>query len=521
MKSILTLIVGLACAGTALAANFYAAPGGTGTGSVSAPFGLQTGLEAGLKPGDTLWLRSGSYTGIFYSTLAGNASLPITVRSHTNEWARVVGGIAQNSGGYVIYRDFEVAGGQTNHTSSQPGSWPSDLKTLDALNIRAPGVGLVNLIIHDTLGNGACLWTEGPDSFLYGCVIYNNGFQGSDRGHGHGVYSQNNTGRKQIEENIVFNSYDHGIQIYGSSAAFLRHYLVDGNIAFNNGSLSRAGNAREFVIYGGDPPQDIKIVNNIFYFPNDTLGGIQCGEVLGRSLDLIFSNNFVHVFCRIADWERITAIGNTFIRSGNLLEFYQTQLPWSPTRHTWNYNTYYSLETPYLPFMFYTNASRGLTYANWRAATGFDSASVYTKGKPTGSRVFIRPNRYETGRANLAVFNWDLKPQLAINLGSTIPVNSDYEVRDAQNWFAGPVATGKYTGQPITLPLGGRVAAKPDGLPSAPAHTGPLFNAFVLRSRPGEATPPPTTNAPPTPVPLGTNGILLQGQGFNLLIMPQ
>ena len=52
---------------TAKATEFYAAPNGSpsGTGSIGSPWTLQTALNqpAALNPGDTVWLRGGTYTG--------------------------------------------------------------------------------------------------------------------------------------------------------------------------------------------------------------------------------------------------------------------------------------------------------------------------------------------------------------------------------------------------------------------------------------------------------------------------
>ena len=111
---------------------------------------------------------------------------------------------------------------------------------------------------------------------------------------------------------------------------------------------------------------------------------------------------------------------------------------------------------------------------------------------PSGVFVGIRPNAYEAGRANIAVFNWGLSPTVQVNLsGVNLPIGTRFEVRDAQNFFAAPVVTGTYAGGPITLPMTGLTAAPPIGnAPIVPLHTAPQFGAFVLL--PLGATPPPT-----------------------------
>lgn len=89
MPVIRQIIFLLVLAATTLAADFYASPTGTGsTCSLASPCALQTAFsnEATMGPGDTLWLRGGTYSGKFLSTLDGG-----TVRSYTGEWAVIDG----------------------------------------------------------------------------------------------------------------------------------------------------------------------------------------------------------------------------------------------------------------------------------------------------------------------------------------------------------------------------------------------------------------------------------------------
>src|SRR4051812_44773031 len=69
--------------------EWYASPGGSASasGSISSPLSLTAALSGNdgkIKPGDTIWLRSGTYgTGgstHFFSTMSGTANSPIYVR---------------------------------------------------------------------------------------------------------------------------------------------------------------------------------------------------------------------------------------------------------------------------------------------------------------------------------------------------------------------------------------------------------------------------------------------------------
>ena len=44
----------------------------------------------------------------------------------------------------------------------------------------------------------------------------------------------------------------------------------------------------------------------------------------------------------------------------------------------------------------------------WRASRRADFANnTYYSARPTGTKVFVRPNKYEPGRANITIYNWD------------------------------------------------------------------------------------------------------------------
>ena len=73
-----------------LAGNeFFAAVTGTpsGDGSISSPWDLSTALSqtANVLPGDTLWIRGGTYYGGYQSNLTGTSAEPITVAAYQDE----------------------------------------------------------------------------------------------------------------------------------------------------------------------------------------------------------------------------------------------------------------------------------------------------------------------------------------------------------------------------------------------------------------------------------------------------
>ena len=96
----------LSGASLAVATSFYVSPTGTtstaqGTGTITNPWALQTALSqpAVVHPGDTIWLRGGTYTGHFTSYLTGTASQPIVVRPYPGERATLDGNMNPSESG--------------------------------------------------------------------------------------------------------------------------------------------------------------------------------------------------------------------------------------------------------------------------------------------------------------------------------------------------------------------------------------------------------------------------------------
>jgi hypothetical protein len=75
------------------------APSGssTNTGTEESPWDLSTGLRStSVKPGDTVWIRAGTYTGGYSLRLKGTEEDPIIVRNYNDERVKLdVGTSAQ------------------------------------------------------------------------------------------------------------------------------------------------------------------------------------------------------------------------------------------------------------------------------------------------------------------------------------------------------------------------------------------------------------------------------------------
>ncbi len=458
--------------GAAAANNFYVSPAGSssGNGSIASPWDLATGLSNSVvHPGDTVWLRGGLYGsgGAFYSRLNGTASLPIYVRQYPGERATINGGLGL-LGNYTWFWGFEIEVLNWNRTLSDPGSSPPGIPANAIfLGQGSTGCKMINMILHDAAG-GIADQQEGTATESYGNLVYNNGWNAPDRGHGHNFYVQNaGTVPKIITNNITFNAFDIGFQAYGVNG-IVAHFLLDGNVAFNSG-LPVGHRVDNVIFEGGVLQQDIHVTNGFFYNPLDA-APVNTGynQFVGPGVDLTLQNNYFvgasptnYWTLQMTGYQSLVFKGNTVV--GPILP--GSNIP----TNTWTGNTYYNSAPP----------------------PGVDPASTVINHNPSGVQTFVQPNKYEPGRAHIIVFNWDKNPGVTVDISASgLPVGAQYEVRDSQNFWGTPVLAGTYDGKPIALPMNLTQVSQMTGGYPTPPHTSAEFNAFILLPKGTVAQPP-------------------------------
>jgi hypothetical protein len=119
------------------------------------------------------------------------------------------------------------------------------------------GCKYINLVIHHC-NQGISCWTGETNPEIYGCILYDNGWLGVDRGHGHCIYTQNDEGVKTISNCIMTCRYDgsYTLHAYGSEQAYVNNYLATENICYGTGP---------FLIGGGRPSYGIRVHRNYLY----------------------------------------------------------------------------------------------------------------------------------------------------------------------------------------------------------------------------------------------------------------
>jgi hypothetical protein len=493
-----------------------------GDGSADHPWDIVTALNGPtqVQPGDTIWLHggrygSGTFDAIIASHLVGTSSAPIVVRASPGErpivdaWLQVGccdGAADPTKGAHTWFWGIEFASYNPDRTAAASGP-PNYARQANhaAVDAWAPGTKIINCIVHDT-SSGIELWQEASDSDAYGNLVYNVGGYGPDRGHGHGFYVQNaGPNFKHLFDNLTFNNFGEGLQVFGSEAAPVQNFHIEGNVSFNNGAIGTgsngangtpaAGSRNDNIIIGegqGGPKGILLIGNFTYHTPEADDGTNELGYGAARAGDLLAVGNYFiggSNAVNLLRWNSVLFRDNRIYtpNRNNASLTYRTDQ--NPGAYNFDYNYYYGSGN----FTVFPKCNadpcpqRSDAYFNvWQTITGIDPHSVFQRGAPFETWTSVRSNLYEPGRANIVVYNWNRYPVVSVDVQNAgLRIGDQFEVRDAQDYFGPPVLAGVWVGQQLSLPMTGVRIAYPNGnVPNPQPHTSAEFGAFVLRSGP-------------------------------------
>jgi hypothetical protein len=457
----------------------------SGSGSANSPWSLSfalSGAAGRVQPGDTVWLHGGTYRGKFTATVAGAAGRPVVIRQYPGQRATIdVAGSTSSTargdafivkGAWTEWWDFEMMSSDPNrYTDTRPNMIVNS----------ASNTKYIDLVVHD----GGIAFYNYPSMSnveFNGNIIYNNGWQGTAKGGGHALYLKSAIGPVLVQDNISFNQFGYGIHLYtDAGAGALVNMTLDGNVSFNNGSVTTqysTSSQANILVGGEEPTKSSKVLNNMTYFsPGYGVYNLMIGYADVANVDITLSNNYAvggNYVLTFGQWDRVTATGNQLIGSSRIVRVKDTTL----AGYTWSQNDYKRDPTASA----WTYNGTDYSFATWKLNTGLGVTDIVSSLQPSTAQVFVRPSKYEPGRAAIIVYNWGSAGSVNLDLGGTLPAGSRYEVRNVQDWYGAPVTTGTFGGGSISIPMGG--VAPPTvvgGAPHTPPRTGPDFDVFVVR----------------------------------------
>jgi hypothetical protein len=452
----------------------------SGTGTTDAPWDLATALAGGhgtqVQPGDTVWIRGGTYVGSFQTSLAGTPGAPIYFRQYPGERATIDGSLAAE-GSDLVFWGFEIM-------QSRPTVIVDRVLEANTINGK-----FINLVLHDAGFSGVSMGADkGAGVELYGSIVYNNGFRDNID---HGIYAHNaTTGTKYITDNVLFNNFARGIQVYEGSATELHDYQVVGNICFNNGTIATGSSEVNLLMSAPAVLTGLVAKSNLLYYSPGT-DGVQLRLGNYDPSDSALYNKDIDVEDTYAvggsvglemqyQWASAIIRNNTFVGNG-ATEVVRTGGP-TPGIYDWAGNTYYRDPAAAA----WEQAGTTYPFDAWKTATGLGATDVATSGAPPATQVFVRPNKYEAGRAFVAIYNFAHQNPVSVDLSGVLSPGAHYEIRNVQNVYGTAVASGTYGGGTVAFPMNGVSPPKPIGrvAPAQAPKTGPDFDVFLVTSAP-------------------------------------
>ncbi len=418
-----------------------ASPSGSpqGAGTMEDPMDLATLLSSSgpVAPGEQVLLQGGTYPGRFVSTVSGTADNPIRFIADPAQRVILDSNIEGDGSGLTIEGAWTEFHGLEITSSSDVRDDRASGVTIYGANTK-----LINSVIYDT-AQGVSFWTPAVDSELYGNIIYNNGYNGPSRGHGHAVYMQNNEGTKRLANNIIFFGYGFGIHGY-TEGGYLRGFEIVDNTWFRAGASvpgsSVAGNSDGCLVGGLQPVARTTLRGNHSWGPAANARSTRIGwggDVQNEDITLL-DNYFVGRVGFQGHWESGTLEGNSF------------------------YGELSGAEPELYP------------------------ENTYSEELPTGSRVVIQPNDYDPRRSDLIIYNWDELESIAVDLGQALDHGQRFEIYSVFDLFGDPLVDGVYTGEEVEVPMGARPPVQPradDGAITGADDPGKSFGVFVIRAK--------------------------------------
>lgn len=553
-KLLLWCFAALLVANSLYGAEWHVTASGSpsGNGSLGSPWDLQTALNqpASVHPGDIIWVHGGNsqnggvgaeYHGRYKSYLNyDEIGTPdyITVSAWPGDTVVLNGNGASNLtetqkqaftaffaldeeakadykytnravltpdtavlevyGPYTIFMNLEITflGTFPRNTDDDGFELINGLDHYSGVNCK-----FINLVIYNTPGIGVTSWKYTGGTEFNGCLIYNNGYIGTDRPHGPAMYIQNKgTATKKYINNVLFNSFWIGMEIWSAStcpsgcieAPFVENIDVINNVVFNSSSPGFPGGkstikktnilVASMDVTGGNAPKNINVLDNVLYHNTDftsfysnqdspslSIGAADCfGQIIAPPDSLVVSNNFVfgkNNALKLNSAEHLSYTNNTMW--GRYVNTYEDNFIHGYSTSLWDFhhNTYYTNSgNAFRAFTLSTvitddcvdsdSTTSDYDLPGWITAFGVDEtgSNRYHVENALFNSVIINKvtqSDYNPNRFTVVLFN-KASNDMSVDFSSFgIPNGTSYTIRDAE-YYHTPI-TGTLTGGSITF----------------------------------------------------------------------
>ena len=423
---------------------WVAAPDGTaeGAGTAQSPLSLDraVGPSTPVRPGQHLQLRGGSYripsNGLEF-VLGGTPDQPVMIRPFGSEHPVIDLSKVPSRGRGVVVRgsDLWIVGLEFSESSTQRTG--QDAVVTTGVALAGSRQKLVNCSFHDL--RLLSISTSAPlplDSEIYGTFFLNNGVPGEGGGPEWSYnISSTSLGRIQdFNDNVV--AYTHSGQLlvsleggHGENSVF----RARGNILQGPGRFLMLGRPGAYSQI--DCSANLLYKSSLEYWVPESNASMKATVKDNVVMPGRFRGHFGGMtgeFSGNAFWD---AEGKIVLDVTSFQEI------------RFDRNIYYS------PFRTQWGAADGPAWQEWRTKNSADLNSRLVERGPTGTHVVVRPNRFERGRAHVAVYNWSRGDGVEVDLSNGLNRGDRFGVYRVEDLKGAPVASGTYDGRLVSLPL--------------------------------------------------------------------
>jgi len=494
--------------------TYHVSPSGNAAnpGTASQPWTLAhaaTGAGGTLTSGDVVIIGGGAYqlgTAPGYTLTVTSACAGVTFRGVAFlPWQMpVLRGNLIVQAANSVWRDFRQTWDyDTARTTAQPGSSPTDIpRVVATFDPQAANVQAINVIAHD-LGGGFNAFSLSPGFQAHECIAYNNGWNGPDRGHGHGFYMQSTAtpnlpaDRKTVRGLVSFCNYGSNGKLGGSDAVSnLIGFRYDGCSFFDPGVPVRAQHQPEpnFICDGASTRKGhIEMLNSSLWMRD---GGYYDYNAADAPLSLWMGDNNeganpltiddvrIQGRVRVGNWASATVTDNSVTAGDDalpwalgraLVQLSPTPSPY--TKFTWDRNRY--AHNGDARIMLPVSTMQNL--ASWRTTTGYDATGTHTVGEFTGVETQFVTSAVDPNRATVTVWNYDGAATIPLNVAPLLRPGDMYELYHVYDWVTTgtPTLSATYAGGTLSVPMSSKTPPTPQGGSALPALPN-TFGVFVL-----------------------------------------
>jgi hypothetical protein len=333
----------------------------------------------------------------------------------------------------------------------------------------------------------------------------------------HGIYEGSDV---IFEGNVVAYTSGYAVNLNGPNS------LIQDNIMMGAGVTIKGATSE--ILLGPDGTNNIIQRNRLYTTAADKTNGgtMKLGYASGTGYNLVVENNTI-----VGSSSNFYGSFSTFRFHGNSVHMQDSSTAWPVfAAHNGVHNGFTINRNRYTargnPVKVDDGSSSQLTFAQWRTKyPSMDTDTISTDNSLPTNAVYVIGNKYEAGRANIAIYNWNQATSVSVDIsnvdktgdgigdGPLLSIGDSYQLHNVLDYVQ-DVLTGTYHGSPISVQMTGHTVAQPQAMAKPTSSPFPEFGAFVLiktnttTTGSGPTTTRATTGMQSTSAGTGTTGAL-------------